>query len=132
MIIKEDLYIDDLHYILQFNHYKFTFYLIQPTRAKLNINYRKNPELALFRDDPIYEDLDLKLPALKILRQVSQRIEQIIYTYKIQYWTFHATSHKKADVYEKFLVRWIAKGGLSLRYDRLGDEFFVYARTNIL
>ena len=27
MIIKEDLYIDDLHYILKFNHYDFSFYL---------------------------------------------------------------------------------------------------------
>lgn len=126
MVIKEDVYIDDLHYILQFNHYSFSFYLNRPARAKLNINYRKNPELVLFRDDPIYEDLDLKLPALKILRHISQRIEKIIYKYKIQYWTFHATSTKKAHVYERLLERWIAERALPFRYDRLGNEFFVY------
>lgn len=126
MFIQEDLYIDGLHYILQFNRYNFSFYLNRPPRAKLNINYRKNPKLVLFRDDPIYEDVDLKLPALKILRYVLQRIEQMIYKYKITYWTFHATSHKKADVYERLLIRWIQGGALSFRYDRMSNEFFVY------
>lgn len=67
MILKEDLLIDGLHYILKFDHYSFSFSLNRPSRARVQINYRKHPELALFRDDPIYEDLNLKLPALKVL-----------------------------------------------------------------
>lgn len=126
MIIKEDLYIEDLHYILRFNHYDFSFYLDRPPRTRLNINFKKHPEMALFRDDPIYEDVNLKLPALKIFNLVSQRIEQLIYKYKIQYWTFSATSMKKADVYEKLLERWMARTSMPFRYDRLGQNFYVY------
>lgn len=130
MIIKEDLYIDNLHYILQFNHYNFSFYLDRPPRTRLNINFKKHPEMALFQDDPIYEDLNLKLPALKIFNIVSKRIEQIIYKYKIQYWTFNATSMKKADVYEKLLQRWMTHTSTPFRYDRLGKEFYVYVENN--
>lgn len=130
MIIKEDLYIDNLHYILKFNHYNFSFYLNRPPRARLNINYRKNPEMALFRDEPIYEDLNLKLPALKILNTVSQRIEQIIFKYNIQYWTFSATSAKKADVYERLLQRWQARSSMKFRYDRLGSNFYIYLENS--
>lgn len=130
MIIKEDLYIDDLHYILRFNHYDFSFYLDRPPRTRLNINFKKHPEMALFRDDPIYEDVNLKLPALKIFNLVSRRIEQLIYKYKIQYWTFSATSMKKADVYEKLLERWMARTSMPFRYDRLGQNFYVYLENN--
>lgn len=130
MIIKEDLYIDDLHYILRFNHYDFSFYLDRPPRTRLNINFKKHPEMALFRDDPIYEDVNLKLPALKIFNLVSRRIEQLIYKYKIQYWTFSATSMKKADVYEKLLERWMARTSMPFRYDRLGQNFYVYLQNN--
>lgn len=130
MIIKEDLYIDDLHYILRFNHYDFSFYLDRPPRTRLNINFKKHPEMALFRDDPIYEDVNLKLPALKIFNLVSRRIEQLIYKYKIQYWTFSATSMKKADVYEKLLARWMARTSMPFRYDRLGQNFYVYLQNN--
>ena len=130
MIIKEDLYIDDLHYILRFNHYDFSFYLDRPPRTRLNINFKKHPEMALFRDDPIYEDVNLKLPALKIFNIVSRRIEQLIYKYKIQYWTFSATSMKKADVYEKLLERWMARTSMPFRYDRLGQNFYVYLENN--
>ncbi|MEG0603719.1 MAG: hypothetical protein RR487_04335 [Acinetobacter sp.] len=130
MIIKEDLYIDDLHYILRFNHYDFSFYLDRPPRTRLNINFKKHPEMALFRDDPIYEDVNLKLPALKIFNLVSRRIEQLIYKYKIQYWTFSATSMKKADVYEKLLERWMARTSIPFRYDRLGQNFYVYLENN--
>lgn len=130
MIIKEDLYIEDLHYILRFNHYDFSFYLDRPPRTRLNINFKKHPEMALFRDDPIYEDVNLKLPALKIFNLVSRRIEQLIYKYKIQYWTFSATSIKKADVYEKLLERWMARTSMPFRYDRLEQNFYVYLENN--
>jgi len=130
MLIKEDLYIEDLHYILKFNHYDFSFYLHNPPRTRLNINFKKHPEMLLFRDDPIYEDINLKLPALKIFNLVSQRIEKLIYRYKIQYWTFSSTSMKKADVYEKLLQRWMARTSMSFRYDRLGQNFYVYLENN--
>jgi len=130
MIINEDLYIEDLHYILRFNHHDFSFYLDRPPRTRLNINFKKHPEMALFRDDPIYEDVNLKLPALKIFNIVSRRIEQLIYKYKIQYWTFSATSMKKADVYEKLLERWMARTSMPFRYDRLGQNFYVYLENN--
>ncbi|WP_252152407.1 hypothetical protein [Acinetobacter terrae] len=86
--------------------------------------------MALFRDDPIYEDVNLKLPALKIFNLVSRRIEQLIYKYKIQYWTFSATSMKKADVYEKLLERWMARTSMPFQYDRLGQNFYVYLQNN--
>ena len=130
MIIKEDLYIEDLHYILRLNHHDFSFYLDRPPRTRLNINFKKHPEMALFRDDPIYEDVNLKLPALKIFNIVIRRIEQLIYKYKIQYWTFSATSMKKADVYEKLLERWMARTSMPFRYDRLGQNFYVYLENN--
>lgn len=126
MIIKENLYIDQLHYILQFHHYRFSFYLHRPPRARLNINYRKHPEIALFRDDPIYEDLNLKLPALKILTAVSQQIEKLVQHHQIHYWSFQATSIKKADVYEKLLQRWMKRTTTPFCYDRLGTEFYIY------
>ena len=83
-----------------------------------------------FRDDPIYEDVNLKLPALKIFNLVSRRIGQLIYKYKIQYWTFSATSMKKADVYEKLLERWMARTSIPFRYDRLGQNFYIYLENN--
>ena len=33
MILKEDLMIDGLHYILKFDHYSFSFSLNRPPRA---------------------------------------------------------------------------------------------------
>lgn len=130
MILKEDLMIDCLHYILKFDHYSFSFSLNAPPRAKVQINYRKHPELALFRDDPIYEDLNLKLPALKVFYAISQRMEELIYKYQIHYWTFSATSTKKANVYEKLLQRWIKRNSMAFRYDRVGNDFYVYVENN--
>ena len=91
-IIEEHIYIDDLHYILEFDKPFFSFYLVNiPTRRQY-IDYKKHPELILFRDDPIYEDIAINLPALKILRVMSKHIERLIYRYNINYWTFSATS----------------------------------------
>ena len=77
MILKEDLMIDGLHYVLKFDHYSFSFSLNNPPRAKVRINYRRHPELALFRDDPIYEDLNLKLPALKVLMRLVRELKNL-------------------------------------------------------
>lgn len=130
MLIKEDLYIDGLHYILKFEHSTFAFYLDRPPRRRMQINYKKNPELALFRDDPIYEDINLKLPALKIFSVISQRIEALIYKYDIRYWSFSATSVKKANIYEKLLQRWIERHSLNFRYDRIANDFYIYVETS--
>lgn len=130
MIIKEDLVIDGLHYVLKFDHYRFSFFLNRPPRARVQINYRKHPELALFRDDPIYEDLNLQLPALKIFNSISMRIEVLIAKHDIRYWTFSATSTKKANVYEKLLNRWISKNRLSFRYDRIANDFYIYIESD--
>ena len=126
MILKEDLMIDGLHYILKFDHYSFSFSLNNPPRAKVQINYRRHPELALFRDDPIYEDLNLKLPALKVFHEISQRVEELIYKHGIHYWS----STKKANVYEKLLKRWMARNTMAFKYDRVGNDFYVYIENN--
>ena len=126
MYIKETLNIDGLHYILKFEHFKFSFYLDRPPRARLMINYRKHPELALFRDDPIYEDINQNLPAIKILNVIQRRIDAIIHQHHLNYWTFSATSSKKANVYEKLLQRWIKRQNFNCRYDRVDDDFYVY------
>lgn len=130
MLVKEDLYIDGLHYILKFDHFNFSFYLDRPARTRIHINYKKNPELALFRDDPIYEDLNLKLPALKVFNEISRRIEALIYKHGIHYWSFSATSTKKANVYEKLLKRWMNRNTLVFKYDRVGNDFYVYVENN--
>ena len=125
MILKEDLMIDGLHYILKFDHYSFSFSLNRPPRARVQINYRKHPELALFRDEPIYEDLNLKLPALKVFNAISQRVEELIYKHGIHYWSFSATSTKKANVYEKLLKRWMTRNTMALnRTGIVGDFLF--------
>ena len=130
MLIKEDLYIDGLRYVLKYEHSDFAFYLNRPPQARIKINYKKHPELALFRDDPIYEDLKVKLPALKVFHVMSQRIESLIYKHKIQYWSFSATSVKKANVYEKLLMHWIDRNTLDFKYDRYANDFHVYILKN--
>lgn len=130
MILKEDLMIDGLHYILKFDHYSFSFSLNRPPRARVQINYRKHPELALFRDDPIYEDINLNLPAMKVLNAISQRVEELIYKHGIHYWSFSATSTKKANVYEKLLKRWMTGNTMAFKYDRVGNDFYVYVENN--
>lgn len=130
MILKENLWIDGLHYILKFDHYSFSFSLNRPPRARVQINYRKHPELALFRDDPIYEDLNLKLPALKVFTAISQRVEELIYMHDICYWSFSATSVKKANVYEKLLKRWMNRNTMAFKYGRVGNHFYVYVENS--
>ena len=132
MIFKEDLMIDGLHYILKFYHYSFSFSLNRPPRARVQINYRKHPELALVRDEPIYEDLNLKLPALKVFNAISQRVEELIYKHGIHYWSFSATSTKKANVYEKLLKRWMSRNTMAFKYDRVGNDFYVLNRTEFV
>ena len=132
MLIQEDFYIDDLHYVLKLNHHNLSFHLLNPPRAKLNINYRKHPALALFRDDPIYEDLNVRLPALRILREVRRRIEKLLYKHNIHYWTFSATSFKKANVYEKLLKQWMADSQMLFRFDRNGLDFYVYLQQDFV
>ena len=90
----------------------------------------KHPELALFRDEPIYEDLNLKLPALKVFNAISQRVEELIYKHGIHYWSFSATSTKKANVYEKLLKRWMSRNTMAFKYDRVGNDFYVYVENN--
>jgi hypothetical protein len=130
MIVKEDLMIDGLHYILKFDHYNFSFYLNRPPRARVQINYRKHPELALFRDDPIYEDLNLNLPAMHIFNVISHRMEDLIYKHDIHYWSFNATSIKKANVYEKLLQRWMNRNSIAFKYDRVDNSFYVYVEND--
>lgn len=130
MLIQEDLYIDGLHYILKFDHSAFSFYLDRPSRTRIQINYKKHPELALFRDDPIYEDLNLKLPAFKVFSVISQRVEALIYKHDIRYWSFSSTSEKKANVYEKFLKRWMSRHTLDFRFDRIANDFYVYVEKS--
>ncbi len=132
MLIQEDFYIDDLHYVLKLNHHNLSFHLLNPPRTRLNINYRKHPELALFRDDPIYEDLNVRLPALKIFREVCRRIEKLLYKHNIHYWTFSATSFKKANVYEKLLTQWMLHSERPFRFDRNGLDFYVYLQQDFV
>lgn len=128
-IIEEHIYINDLHYILEFDKPFFSFYLVNiPTRRQY-IDYKKHPELILFRDDPIYEDIAINLPALKILRVMSKHIERLIYRYNINYWTFSATSMKKANVYEKLLQRWLSTTTLKFDYQRIDLAFYIYIKN---
>ncbi len=126
MQLREDLYIGHLHYVLKFNHYQFSFYLIHPPKALTRQHYKNNPALALFRDDPIYEDVQLQLPARKILQAIAIRIEQLVRRYRIQYWSFTATSIKKANVYDKLLQRWLKQTRTPFRYERFGLDFCIY------
>lgn len=126
MIIEEKLMIDGLEYRLVFKHYYFQFYLNNPPKKRVQINYKKNPHLALFRDEPLYEDLNLNLPALQIFNAIRQRLEQLIYEYQISYWTFSATSVKKANIYEKLLQRWLKRHAFKFRYERHHLDFYIY------
>lgn len=56
----------------------------------------------------------------------------MIYTYKhgINYWSFSATSTKKANVYEKLLKRWMSRNTMAFKYDRVGNDFYVYVENN--
>jgi hypothetical protein len=46
---------------------------------------------------------------LKVFNAISQRVEELIYKHGIHYWSFSATSTKKANVYEKLLKRWMSR-----------------------
>ena len=48
----------------------------------------------------------------------------------IHYWSFSATSTKKANVYEKLLKRWMSRNTMVFKYDRVGNDFYVYVENN--
>ena len=48
----------------------------------------------------------------------------------IHYWSFSATSTKKANVYEKLLKRWMTRNTMAFKYDRVGNDFYVYVENN--
>ncbi len=130
MHIKQCLTIGDLCYVIQFRHAEFSFYLQAPQRRVRQINYKKNPHLALFRDDDVYEDLNLNLPAWQILMAISQQIQRMIVQYRIQYWYFSATSVRKALLYQHLLQRHLRCHPKQLRYDRDGLSFYVYMQNH--
>ena len=77
-----------------------------------------------------YEDINLNLPAMKVFNAISQRVEELIYKHGIHYWSFSATSTKKANVYEKLLKRWMTRNTMAFKYDRVGNDFYVYVENN--
>ena len=126
MIIKRDLYIDQLHYILKFEHYSFSFYLVSlPSFKRTFGGPVKKDASALFADEPHYDDVNIQAPAFEIFNWVMKQIQDIVYQYRIQYWEFSATSVKKARIYEKMLQRYIAKQHIRMDYIRDGLNFYV-------
>ena len=45
-------------------------------------------------------------------------------------WSFRTTSTKKANVYEKLLRRWMSRNTMAFKYDRVGNDFYVYVENN--
>ena len=123
MFIQRDLYIEDLHYILEFNHYYFSFHLNHiPKRLSLKSKDRKQ----LLFHDAFYEDLNIPAPALLVFRDVMKHIDEIVKRYHIQYWEFSASSFRKASIYEKLLNRYIKQQNYVVSYVRDGLHFYVY------
>ena len=128
--LKHTLNIADLCYQVSFEQAEFSFALLQRPRRLQNINYKRHPALALFRDDPLYEDLALNLPALQILNAIADYWVKMIYRHQISYFSFSATSVKKARVYAALLQRYRQRYQLNLRYDQHGLQFLVYVDFN--
>ena len=124
MRIQRDLYIEDLHYILEFQHYYFSFRLVYiPQKRSIKAKDRRK---LLYDDDSLYEDLNISAPALIVFRKVMQEIDEIVRQYHIQYWEFSASSYRKASIYEKLLNRYIKQHNYRLQYTRDGMNFYVY------
>ena len=127
MIIKRELLINQLHYVLKFEHYSFSFYLVRLPSFKRSFGGRVRKDASvLFADEPHYDDLNIQAPAFEIFSWVMQQIEGIVYQYGIQYWEFSATSAKKARIYEKMLKRYIGQQHIHVNYVRDGLNFYVY------
>lgn len=122
-MIQRHIYIEDLHYILEFNHYYFNFYLNHiPKKRILKPKERKH---VLFHG-ALYEDLNISAPALLVFRDVMEHIDEIVKRYHIQYWEFSASSFRKASIYEKLLNRYIKQQNYVVNYVRDGLLFYVY------
>lgn len=126
MIIQRDIWVDDLHYILKFHHYCFSFSLVHPPKHRLSSFKKSKSELLFFYDDPHYEDLNIRAPALQIFNLIVRHMDEIIRQYKIQYWVFSATSIKKARIYAKLLDRYIGQKKIIWSYLQDGLDFYVY------
>lgn len=127
MIIRRDFYIDDLHYILEFQHYSFRFYLDYiPQKYRNQMSRQQRQDLAFWGDEPVFDDLNIQVPALLVFRTVMQLIEEIVRKYKVAYWEFSASSLKKAEIYEKLLLRYIVQQKQCCNYVRDGNHFYIY------
>lgn len=126
MNIQRDIWIDGLHYILKFQHFCFSFYLIAPQPNRIYGGKAKRVADRLFADEPRYDDVNIRAPAFKVLSWVMAQIQHIVYQYRIRYWEFSATSAKKARIYAKLLDRYIAQGKLQCSYLSEGLNFYVY------
>lgn len=126
MIIQRDIWVDDLHYILKFQHYYFSFSLVHPPKHRFSSFKTSKSECLFFYDDPHYEDLNIRAPAFKIFNLIIYQIHEIIRQYKIQYWVFSATSIKKARIYAKLLTRYITQYKVGWSYLQEGLDFYVY------
>ena len=118
--------LDGYDYRLIFDRYLVSFYLIPTKKVLSNINYKKNPELALFWDEPIYEDVDYKINGVKVFNKVRTILETIIFRHNIKYFEFSASTVKKVFVYEKMLERWVKSSKRKFTWTRDGIDFFVF------
>lgn len=127
MIIQRELWINQLHYILKFEHYSFSFYLVHLPKFKRSFGGPvKKDASALFADEPHYDDLNIQAPVFAIFNWVIKQIQDMVYQYGIQYWEFSATSVKKARIYEQMLQRYLAQQHIQMNYIRDGLNFYVY------
>lgn len=81
--------------------------------------------LSFWGDDPVYEDLNIRIPALAVMRKVMLLMSRMIDRHHIQYWEFAASSFKKAQIYEKLLQRYMLDKP-HYSYIREGLHFYVY------
>lgn len=131
MIIRRDFYIDDLHYILEFQHYSFRFYLDYiPPKYRYHMTRQQWQSFSFWGDEPVFDDLNIHVPALLVFRTVMQLIEEIVQKYRITYWEFSASSLKKAQIYEKLLQSYIFQQNQQCNYIREGSHFYVYPQLN--
>lgn len=122
--------LDGYDYRLKFDRYQVSFYLIPTKKVLANINYKKNPELALFWDEPIYEDVDYKINGVKVFNKVRSLLEVLIIKHDIKYFEFTASTTKKIFVYEQMLHRWVKSSGGKFSWSRDGNSFFVYVEKD--
>lgn len=121
MNLYQDFCVGDLHYQVRLVSQELEFALLNPPRRLLP-HHRADAWL-MFWDDDHYEDVDFNAPTWKVLGAVCGIVSAWLRRYQLGYFECHASTARKAEVYERLLQRRLPP---EYAYQRVHQSFYVY------